>query len=663
MIHLVNMPFGSILHPSLALGQFKAQLVNKGIECRVHNLNFDFARRIGFANYEIIALLRGMNAQVGEWLFAQQAWGDEFGPGIEEFLRLCSYEASALHEVENPKEWFSFIRSEIVPVFLEECCERLLGSGEPQVVGFSCLFFQTVPSLALACRLKKLFPTVRIAFGGASFFREMGEELIKKVPQIDAVSVGEADDVIIPLFLSLLESREPKGLQGILYRRADHDIALGAPPEPANNAILESNPLPDFQDYFDDLKRVGLEEDRSVASRIFLPFESSRGCWWGQRHPCRFCGLNPLGHRYRWKSGKQMLRLLRGYVDRYPIRRLQAIDNIPPRVHYDELFPALKERPLGRGVELWYGIRTDTHRRQVRLLAEAGVHYLTPGIESLSTHLLECMNKGVTALENIYFLKLCRLYGIYPLWSFLYRIPGEIAEDYEEMVQNLPKIVHFHPPFGGPRKIEMHRFSPYFNTREKWAEKVRPHLWYSGIFPEDRIDISRIAYYFDCEWKDTLDERAYEQFVAAVWNWIDLWRESPLLPSLNYYLEEKGRMVLRDTRKAGQSGEWRLDRQEMRIYQEIEDPATPEKIFERSGGIIDSLDGIERILGEFIASGLAIREGDLYLGLALPWDAPEPSLSFRKRAFRRVGQEAERIAYKGIRLSPAKADGLACRAL
>ena len=52
MIHLVNMPFASLLRPSLPLSQIKAQLAEVGLPARVFNLNFDFALEAGFEAFE-----------------------------------------------------------------------------------------------------------------------------------------------------------------------------------------------------------------------------------------------------------------------------------------------------------------------------------------------------------------------------------------------------------------------------------------------------------------------------------------------------------------------------------------------------------------------------------------------------------------------------------
>lgn len=51
MIHLVNMPFVSLTHPTLALGLLKSRLAEGGQASRVFNLNLDFARAIGLGAY------------------------------------------------------------------------------------------------------------------------------------------------------------------------------------------------------------------------------------------------------------------------------------------------------------------------------------------------------------------------------------------------------------------------------------------------------------------------------------------------------------------------------------------------------------------------------------------------------------------------------------
>jgi hypothetical protein len=114
LIHLVNMPFGSIMRSSLALGTMKAQCTRAGLRARVHNLNFVFAHAIGFAGYEMIARFKGVETQVSEWLFAEQAWRRAVGPDEEEFLRLCGNELETIPNVADPIGWLRRIRHQVV---------------------------------------------------------------------------------------------------------------------------------------------------------------------------------------------------------------------------------------------------------------------------------------------------------------------------------------------------------------------------------------------------------------------------------------------------------------------------------------------------------------------------------------------------------------------
>jgi ribosomal peptide maturation radical SAM protein 1 len=650
MIHLVNMPFASMIHPSLALGQFKAQLKEAGLESQVYNFNFDLAIKAGILNYELVAKSKGFNSQLGEWFFAKEAWGEEFGPSLQEFIDLCGGQIDTLEDIEDPVGWLAQVRTELVPAFLDECCDRLFAQGPPQVVAFTCTFFQTVASLALARRIKQRSPQTRVAFGGSCLHGEMGDEFIRKFPYMDAVSVGEADDVIVPLLRSLLEGREPEGLQGVLYRRGDQVIE-GLPARPLPQDLLEEVPDPDFDDYFRDLKNSGMIKDQSVTRAVFLPYESSRGCWWGEKQHCTFCGLNNEGMNYRNKSAERVVSLLRGLMQRYGVRRLDATDNILPIPFFKTLLPKLRDEPLEpdpvlrarHPVTLFYEVKANLTREQVKVLGDAGVRFVQPGIESLSSHILKQMRKGVKAIHNIYMLKLCRTFNVYPMWNMLYGFPGERVGDYEAMAELVPKMVHFQPPYGGPRRLELHRFSPYFSEKGRWVENLRPRSWYRGLFPEDKVDLARVAYYFDGDWKEELPVQAYETLIDRVWTWLDVWRASPRLPRLDFGQDEQGRYFIVDTR-IGRSGRWMMDEWEGRIYSMLDDPTPFSRLRKDLGGAEANEKALRNTLDDFVANGIAIEEGGLYLGLALPQNVFEADFGFRRHYFNKVGQRAQREA-------------------
>ncbi|PYG87226.1 ribosomal peptide maturation radical SAM protein 1 [Ruminiclostridium sufflavum DSM 19573] len=647
MIHIVNMPFGSLTHPALAPALIKAQLCNAGMHSKVFNFNFDFAKLIGIGEYETIAFFKGIETQIGEWLFAKEAWREPFGPSEEAFMEAGKTELENILKVQNKQEWLLKIRNEIVPSFLESCLNFLLQTGELQVVGFSCSFFQTISSLALGRLIKERYPQVKVVYGGACFHGEMGEELITKIPWIDAVSTGEADDIMVEYFGSLSANREPAGLQGIIYRNRNGSLADYIPNKPVSSEVLESLPTPDFSDFFEGAERIGLLDIEGYKQRVVLPFESSRGCWWGEKTHCKFCGLNGVGIGYRLKSAGNTYNILSEYAARYPVKYYQAADNNLSMSYFDTLLPRLKNEPLSSGAKIYYSVKPNMSRMQIKQLADAGIMFVQPGIESLSSHLLKLMGKGVTALQNIFYMKCCREYGITVNWNNLIRIPGEKKEDYTELLNLFPKLLHLRPPYGGSPKIECHRFSPYFAATGKYIENRKPQAWYSGLYPSDKIDISRVAYYFDADWKYTLNEKEYKNVIAAVLEWIRIWREEPQLPQLSFELHKNKSMTIIDSR-SGKPVAHTLNPDEARLYMIISDPIHIKNIcasLKNSYDIQMSSSYIEETLARFTEHGLALEECGKYLGLALPSETADPSAVFRKGNLRKINNQ-EKVCIK-----------------
>jgi hypothetical protein len=269
-------------------------------------------------------------------------------------------------------------------------------------------------------------------------------------------------------------------------------------------------------------------------------------------------------------------------------------------------------------------------RTQIKALADAGIIYVQPGIESLSPRLLRLMKKGVSLIQNIFFLKCCREYGLVPYWNNLIRLPGERAEDYRAMEDLIPKILHLRPPYGGARKVELHRFSPYFTESGKWTKSMTPETWYQALYPSDRVDISKVAYYFDADWKDVLPETVYQGTIEKTREWVRVWRDEPVLPQLRIQRED-GKIHIVDSRN---EHAWCLNTLESCLYSEIADPVSLEVISLRQDGV--SISTMETTLKSFVESGLAVEEDDSYMALALAENTCDPLLEQRKTRFREI---------------------------
>ena len=182
---------------------------------------------------------------------------------------------------------------------------------------------------------------------------------------------------------------------------------------------LDRLPIPDYGDYFARLAGGPLAGE--FVPRV--PFESSRGCWWGEKRRCVFCGQASASMAYRRKSAGRAVTELTQLTRRHPGSPVIFTDEILPRDAFDDFLPRVHEALPDLEV-VYFEVRPDLDRRQLELLAERGVRRLEAGLETLSTPVLRLMHKGTTALQNLQFLKWARELGIEVVWNLLWGIPG-----------------------------------------------------------------------------------------------------------------------------------------------------------------------------------------------------------------------------------------------
>lgn len=501
---LVSMPFGPVLTPSLGLGLLSAQLTRAKIANSTLYLGIPFARTIGIEIYQPIADGEiGTHLLVGDWLFRNAVFGA--APPREE----DEYVAMALDDIwmrdpNGKRRWPSIdvfrhalerIRPHVEP-FLSESLGEVL-RRRPAIVGFTTVFQQTVASLALAQRIKQVSPTTRVIFGGANCEGGMGEQLLEQFDCIDAVVSGEGDDVIVPLVRGLFDGNLGPML-GVFSRNALPQAQRRAP------VALDSLPYPQYDEYFVQLRLQMPELEQSVR----LLYETGRGCWWGERHHCTFCGLNGQSMKFRRKSGERAYGELKWLTSAYPDKIVSATDNILDFRYFEDFIPRLAYEPLG--ASLFYEVKANLRKVQLKQLRQANVREIQPGIESLDDALLGLMRKGVSALQNVRLLKWCRELGIDPSWNILYGFPDEDPDAYERMARLIPFIRHLAPP-AGFSPIRLDRFSPNFEEAQaRGLRNVRPFAAYDYVYRTVAAPVRhKLAYFFDFEYADGRNPREY----------------------------------------------------------------------------------------------------------------------------------------------------------
>ncbi len=325
----------------------------------------------------------------------------------------------------------------------------------------------------------------------------MGEEIHRQFPFIDFVCRGESDESFPRLVDALAGDASVGEIPGLVYRDPAGATVTGPPARPVTDA--DTLQVPDYSDYF---RAIGDDDAfRQVVPTLLM--ETSRGCWWGAKSHCTFCGLNGTGMGFRSKSADRALAELQQLTALWPSALVSMVDNILDMSYFRDFLPALSRLP--RRPRLFYETKSNLKREQVAQLRAAGVLNIQPGIESLSDRLLRLMGKGTSGLRNVQLLKWCREYGVDVDWNLLHGFPGETDADYAEIEQWLPLIRHLEPPSAsGP--IRLDRFSPYHSDPERYGiTAVRPMAVYRHLYPFDVRARTRIAGYFDFDYRESAD--------------------------------------------------------------------------------------------------------------------------------------------------------------
>jgi ribosomal peptide maturation radical SAM protein 1 len=192
-----------------------------------------------------------------------------------------------------------------------------------------------------------------------------------------------------------------------------------------------------------------------------------------------------------------------------------VVDNILDMSYLNTLVPALAAADYD--FRLHYEVKSNLREPQLSALAQAGMVLLQPGVESLSTEVLDMMRKGVTGPQNVRFLRNAESLGITAVWNYLYGFPGERAEHYRDIIEQLPALHHLPPPASVGR-IAIERFSPYFRDPRLGFEVIRPDSQYARNLDLPDGELIDLAYLFSAPPKGIGEDLAAE-LRAAVDDW------------------------------------------------------------------------------------------------------------------------------------------------
>ena len=489
-------PFFSSDTTTLGAHIIQACARERGYEVRVLYANLLLARELGTQTFE--ECVNAYKELLGERFFAAAAYGKSAavyggasGPGTPNVENMPS---------SLSIETFAALASR-AEAWCEQVAEVIAAAGFP-VVGCTTSFQQTAASVAILERVKALRPETITIMGGANCEVPMAHGLAEIADGVDFIFASDSEETF-PEFLDAVRDGElpaEKVIRGELCRD------------------LDGIPTADFREYYEQLEAFS-PEGAAPPEETWLAHEMSRGCSWGEKSPCTFCGQSVRGPLYRRKTADRVIDELRTHTQRYPTRRVVVSDNLMPREFSATLLPRLQtEVP---GLLVFHEVRANVSLEEVALFKQADF-IVQVGIEALSTPLLRHMRKGTTVRQNINFLRYARCVDLSAVWNLLCRFPGDRAEWYEETLALLPLLVHLNPPTA-VFPVRFDRFSDYHDSPERFGiRSVKVPRPYLDLLPE-RAPHADIAYFFECELDSEFTSEMEGRLRAAARTWNELW--------------------------------------------------------------------------------------------------------------------------------------------
>lgn len=610
---LVSMPWAAVNTPSLALGILKREVSGMdGVEVSTIYANIDYvdwmSARSPFTSGEHIHIFNYRNYAyfssdtyfrgLGDWIFSSALYGVPS-------WRIPEFREQLTDDMEPRMIGLTEALHKLAPAFVEELADRLVALN-PDVIGFTTTFQQNAASLALASAVKQRDASIVTVFGGANCDGSQGQALHRNFHFLDYVVRGEGEDVLCKL-LDVLKNgkREPlAGIAGLCWRDGSGEPVANELPR--RGFSFARPQVPDFDEYFGRFSVSAAQK----WTEPMLVVEGSRGCWWGQKHQCTFCGLNGSFMEFRSKSPMAFAEEVLTLVERHQIIDIGITDNILDPAFIAGALPVIAER--GYDLRMFCEIKSNMRKEQLESLLKSGITHVQPGVENLSANVLRIMDKGVTGCLNVRLLRDAESIGMMLVWSILYGFPGEEESDYKSIIDQMPALQHLPPPSGANR-IAIERFSPYFEKPELGFSDIRPSLMYRVIYDLPEPELHDLAYVFDAPALGVTNEIAQELEKA-----IAQWRHA--------YYEGRSRLTFSDvdgsivlvSDRVGYA--WRTfvidDRDEVAIFGRLSQPRSYEGLMQYVQQSLSARVNLPELLERWRELGIIFSDGDQMIHVA-----------------------------------------------
>jgi len=419
---------------------------------------------------------------------------------LSAYLRQHGHSAAILDMVigQNTEEIDSYVRANDI---------RLAGIG--------CMTCELPDALAEAGRLKEAHPGIRIVFGGAHPSADPEECLKSGV--VDYVVVGEGEIPLVALLDAMDRGSDPSAITG-LWSIADGNVRGNSSALPP---IVEALPTPAY-DLLDIEKYFQLDSPwHFPKSRRAVQYISSRGC----PYHCSYCH-EVHGKKYRGMSAAKVVDEIEKLVVDHGVEELMVVDDI---FNFDlerakDICRGIIDRGIPIHLQFPNGVRGDRFDEElVRLMKEAGTHYMAIAVETTSEKYQKLIRKNLKHDRALDAIRWARKYGIEVCGFFMIGFPGETLEEINDTLAfavNSPLdtvFISLVSPFKGTTlRADMiqGRFGEMSDSGLTALDQLFPAVHNPDVPVETLIKLQRSAY-----WRFYLRPRPILNLGRKLTNW------------------------------------------------------------------------------------------------------------------------------------------------
>lgn len=280
--------------------------------------------------------------------------------------------------------------------YVTETLVPRLREANVKVVGLSvCFPGQLQPAYAFATKIKRALPDVHVTCGGPGItqmlIRLSGQRLARALGPFDTACVFEGEHTLLSLVRAIEEGKPLREIANVVVR----DRLMGARWLAGHGMEdLKALPAPDFD---------GLPLERYLAPRLVLPYDPTRGCYWGK---CTFChyGLAEVGTAaYRERDVATVTSHVRALAEKYGTRHFYfSQDSVAPKT-----IVKLSQAIIDDALEIRWATDLKPEKyltlERAETLRKAGAVACALGVESGSQRVLDLIDKGapVTVVSDV----------------------------------------------------------------------------------------------------------------------------------------------------------------------------------------------------------------------------------------------------------------------